>query len=487
MSHPHPKPGFNPLALFVLFALLAACTPLSTPAAPLQASPTLPACTAAPPSATPLPSQTPAPIPTFVPRPTVTANALLKKSWVAFLDQQSRYTLQMVSGDGNRLTRLYPRLGENESYLRISIRPVWSADGSALYFLADGVLYQVSDPSQDPPSYSRPPGSPEGAYSVFSLSPDGKYLAAAYKPSDEQGERLGLLDLSASSWIDFPIATWTDGADKFSFSALAWSPDNQHFTFSALQKETAGLLPLGPTRQMISYRRGAGSLEIRDLFVAGVDGSLTNLTQGTDRDGLDPDQEAPVWSPEGSRIYYLGVDGEQWGVFSVHPDGSQRTLLTNFKHSQVNFILPSPDGARLLYQSSVNDLPGLYQMESDGANPTHLAQNDFARSDWAPAWSPDGSRILISCLGEGSFDLCLLNASDGKLVHIMNVTDPNSHPAWSPDGKMIAFVAAKDRDPDIADKYIRLWGIYVVNIDDSGLRRLQVVKDPSLVYPVWSR
>jgi hypothetical protein len=44
-----------------------------------------------------------------------------------------------------------------------------------------------------------------------------------------------------------------------------------------------------------------------------------------------------------------------------------------------------------------------------------------------------------------------------------------------------------DRDPDIADKNVSLWGIYVVNIDGSGLRRLQVVKDPSLVYPVWSR
>ena len=49
--------------------------------------------------------------------------------------------------------------------------------------------------------------------------------------------------------------------------------------------------------------------------------------------------------------------------------------------------------------------------------------------------------------------------------------------------QMIAFVAALDRDPDIADKNIGLSGIYVVNIDGSGLRRLQVVKDPALRFP----
>ena len=70
-----------------------------------------------------------------------------------------------------------------------------------------------------------------------------------------------------------------------------------------------------------------------------------------------------------------------------------------FDRSDLDFILPSPDGARLLYQSSVNDLPALYMMNADGANPTRLSPDEFVRSDWPPAWSPDGSRILFSCLG----------------------------------------------------------------------------------------
>ena len=71
--------------------------------------------------------------------------------------------------------------------------------------------------------------------------------------------------------------------------------------------------------------------------MAGVDGSLTNLTQGDDYGNFNIEQEAPVWSPEGSRIYYLGFGfgsgRESWGIYSVHPDGSARTHLVDVDRS----------------------------------------------------------------------------------------------------------------------------------------------------------
>jgi Tol biopolymer transport system component len=250
------------------------------------------------------------------------------------------------------------------------------------------------------------------------------------------------------------------------------------------------LLPPASVRQFISYHAGAGNPDIRDLFVAGVDGSLTNLTHGSDYETFNIDQETPLWSPEGSRIYFLGFGlgsgMESWGIYSVHPDGSGLTYLVDVDRSNLDYIIPSPDGAHLLYQSSVNGRPALYMIDPDGANPTRLSPDDFARSDWPPAWSPDGSRILFSCLGEASFDLCLMDLDSAKVIHIAIVSTPNSHPVWSPNGTMIAFVAALDRDPDIVDKNVNLPGIYVINIEGSGRRRLQVVKDPASVFPVWS-
>ncbi len=250
--------------------------------------------------------------------------------------------------------------------------------------------------------------------------------------------------------------------------------------FQHSKKKKPACCPPASIRQFISYHAGAGNPEIRDLFVAGVDGSLTNLTQGSDYGTFNIDQETPVWSPEGNRIYYLGFGlgsgRESWGIYSVHPDGSGLTHLVDVVRSDLDYILPSPDGARLLYQSSVNDRPALSMMDADGANPTRLSPDELVRSDWPPAWSPDGNRILFSCLGEGGFELCLANLNDGKVIHIVHVTNPYSHPAWSPDGTMIAFVAALDRDPDIVDKNVNLPGIYVINTDGFGRRRLQVVK-----------
>jgi hypothetical protein len=51
---------------------------------------------------------------------------------------------------------------------------------------------------------------------------------------------------------------------------------------------------------------------------------------------------------------------------------------------------------------------------------------------------------------------------------------------------MIAFVAALDRNPEIVDKNVNLPGIYVISLDGTGRRRLQVVEEPALVFPVWS-
>jgi Tol biopolymer transport system component len=496
MSHPRPKAHTILLTLFAMLWLLPACSPVpatqpvSPSAVPVQTTLAPPSATPALPTATQAPSQTPAPAFTASPTLSPTPDALLSRSWLAFFDQQRQYVLQMVSGDGARLTRLYPLLGEIDRPPMKPHKLVWSANGSVLYFLEDGALYQITNLDQDLPMYTRPHGIPSGEYQAFSLSPDGKYLAASYMPSSQQsgteeGERLGVLDLSASHWTEFPIPTWPDDPGRFTFSPYAWSPDSRQFTFSGIQKEQASLPPLASTRQLISYHSGAGNPDIRDLFVAGVDGSLTNLTQGSDSGNVNIEQEAPVWYPQGSRIYYLGIEGDNWGIYSIHPDGSARTRLVEVKRSEMDFIIPSPDGAHLLYQSVTKSAPALYVSDADGANPTRLAPWDFARSDWPPAWSPDGSSILFSCIGEASFELCLANAQSGKVFHMAMVESPYSHPAWSPDGTMVAFVAALDRDPDIADKNVSLHGIYVINTDGSGLRRLQVVKDPASVFPVW--
>lgn len=91
---------------------------------------------------------------------------------------------------------------------------------------------------------------------------------------------------------------------------------------------------------------------------------------------------------------------------------------------------------------------------------------------YAPAWSPDGSRIAFVSEREGTPDIYIMNA-DGS--HVVQLTDDpfaivyflrsstDDWPAWSPDGKLIAFDSGRDNQ-DMS--YTKL-NVYLM--DTSGL------------------
>lgn len=106
----------------------------------------------------------------------------------------------------------------------------------------------------------------------------------------------------------------------------------------------------------------------------------------------------------------------------------------------------------------------VFTANSDG---THVLQVTDAASS-APAWSPDGTRLLVSGPNSvGRIATSIVNA-DGTDFHTLPLRIPGLGLActvWSPDGKYCAAQGGNDQDPSAN-------GVYRVNVNNGSAVRL---------------
>jgi TolB protein len=352
-------------------------------------------------------------------------------SSIAFTDAppQAGYEHQVdlfvMDPDGSNRRRV-ARCG---TYCRISAY-TWSPDGRRLAFMR-------GDPG------SRNTGTD---YSLFVVGADGA------------GERRLFRECGKSEFpgcIDFL---------GFFGSPISWAPDGSRLVVS----------------------RGGS------LYVADVDGRHPRrLTSCEPKRCFDI---TPAWSPDGSRIVFTrsGSRGPLFNagdLYSVRPDGTDLRRLT---HLAAGTTSPtwSPDARKIAFGTwpvidSSGSAPrrksGLYVMAADGSNLKRLATAPGEGSPpQVPSWSPDSRRLaLLTTPGtSGSYgaEVWVMRA-DGterkRLFHTGCCLVTWGKPSWAPEGKLIAFAIG------IGDT--RRSGLFVVNVDGSGLRRVASVTSE----PVW--
>jgi Tol biopolymer transport system component len=110
---------------------------------------------------------------------------------------------------------------------------------------------------------------------------------------------------------------------------------------------------------------------------------------------------------------------------------------------------------------------------SDGSGPRVLAPSPA--SDFDPALSPDGSRVVFASTRSGNGDLYVVGQDGTGLVQVTTSRYADTTPAWSPDGKQVVFTSSSATGP----------GLFVVNADGSGRRRLTTEK-AGASDPAWS-
>jgi Tol biopolymer transport system component len=190
-----------------------------------------------------------------------------------------------------------------------------------------------------------------------------------------------------------------------------------------------------------------------EIYIVSPDGSsLKRLTNNFDGDG------SVSWSPEGARLAEITLNGR---LFLLHANGGPAPARLAEKVESLPASW-SPDGTRLTFGRGGK----LWIVDSDGGGLVNVPVKGVDLFN--PVWGPDGNTIAFMGFrgnperGNQRGGVYVVNLKRGRATPVATSAFPNlSYPAWSPDGRKIAF----QRNPPQP-------GLFVVNPDGSGLRRL---------------
>lgn len=165
-------------------------------------------------------------------------------------------------------------------------------------------------------------------------------------------------------------------------------------------------------------------------------------------------------------------------IWTIHSDGTNRSVLTNSPDLLKGWPTWSPDGAEIVFATD-EGIGTLHLMDADGGNLTVL-KKDYTSS--RPAWSPDGEKIAYGDpLTIRIFDV-RTGEEEAVRVPAHRLSGSTIHDvAWSPDGHQFAF-AAKIID-QAGNSQAR--DVYIMNVDGTGLQQLTQHRSEDDA-PAWS-
>ena len=155
-------------------------------------------------------------------------------------------------------------------------------------------------------------------------------------------------------------------------------------------------------------------------------------------------------------------------------DGENHKFLTDPAENLVLTPRFSPTAREITYMSYFRNTPRVYVYNLDTGRRELLG--DFPSMTFAPRFSPDGNRVILSqSSGGGKADIYTMDLRTRRSTRLTEGPAIDTGPSYSPDGNQIAFESDRGGSQQI----------YTMNADGSGIKRISF-GDGNYATPVWS-
>jgi Tol biopolymer transport system component len=310
--------------------------------------------------------------------------------------------LDIALSDGSGVRKLVAVPG-------IPSSPRWSPDGKAIRFTIGNVSIL---------------GHSAGASTIWEVATDGSHLHALL-PTWRQQHCCG---------------NWTNDGKYFVFEATSkgietiWAIREKIGLFDRTDHEpmqlTSGPInTYAPVPSPDGKRLFVGSYQQRSEMVRydSKSRAFVPFLSGASVEGLN-------FSRDGKWITYVSYPERTLWRSAV--DGEQRLQLTT-PPMQVALPRWSPDGTRIVFMGEYPEKPSrIYMLPAEGGAPEQLTTGEKA-TGYDPTWSPDGESLALGGIPGSELVIHILNLRTHQITTLPRSAGLYS-PRWSPDGRYIA-------------------------------------------------
>ncbi|MFL5612030.1 MAG: DPP IV N-terminal domain-containing protein [Gemmatimonadaceae bacterium] len=359
-----------------------------------------------------------------------------------------------------------PRAG-GEAHLLVShpateSRPMYSPDGTRMAFMSNRAgsmdIWLLSFATGDVRQLTFDDGNEQ----LDGWSHDGTYVYFSSAAHDVGGNT-DVYRVRASGGIPMPVS-----ADRYAAEFMsAPSPDGT----------TLALVARG-FAQSQWWRKGHSHLDESEIWLVRDGARAPMYEQVLKRDAK---QQWPMWSADGSSLYYVSDQGNAENLWIKSIRGGEARRLTTFMDGRVLWPAIDAFGQEIVFErdfgiwrydvaaNRAQPVPITLRGASAGAADTHLAMTTGFQQI---AVSPDGKKLAF--LGHGEVFVARAD-SGGDALRVTRTPAAESELTWAPDSRRLAYTSNRDG----------AWHLYVYDIGKAD--ETQITRgERSDVNPRWS-